>query len=778
MSQVTGSAGKVSTKQIGIAMLIWLLSAAWIQVPTAQASDSDGLTYTLTETWIEGGGGETMLQVHQSGSAAVARNQAGDVTLVSDPAAGIVSAGEGSRFSGFGGLGFLVEMFEAPETFGPGTEIPLGDDKVRRIESIDFKLERGDSDRSLEGRQAEHYVLTIELKSRQINSGSEGPLDHATGRADLWAARDLPFSWLSYNSPNGYLWGLPLSFNYREATAHVASELTDELMELGLLLRAEIESTISGDGGFEMTFRREVSVGGLQAATEPLDRAPFGPPVISLAKATTILGMMMAAGSSCEQGAASGVGSIEVSSDGAQGIAATGRGWISPDTQGGASSTLVLGTLSENEIRCVAVITEPAGLQTGTYPVLSPEAPQAELSNRAGVVFLRGTRERMRMTILDSGSLTLSEAGSGELQATVDGKGWTARLTPDSPSIADNVAFNLTFTVAAPEPRAATNDEASPAPAAAAAWAPVAFDPAVNEPAGEWTFGGQGVKAGAIDAQGKLAAVAVRDETRVALIDLDSLSEAGSIEVEELAFGDPVSALAFAPAGDRLAIGMPMGTVRLIDVNTRETLLEVQYSPDGSVFTPVKPVTFDGTGQHLLGYSSGHVVTWDAANGEQLSAWKGTGAFDDLEVTPDGSRVAVTVVSTSMKIMDASTGSELCSLPGDFSRLAMHPSGDRLAVWSFSDGIIVAGTEDCSVLATWPTEMKFVPELAWASDGEHVILGSLEGALYLHSSTSGEQVGTWNGQGNASFVYAASRSSRVLSTAMGNDSKALVWNAE
>ena len=778
MSPVTCSAGKVSTKQIGIAMLIWLLFAAWIQVSAARASSSKDLTYTLTETWIEGGGGETKLQVHQSGNAAVARNQAGNVALLSDPAAGIVSAGEGSRFSGFGGLGFLVEMFEAPETFGPGAEVPMGDDKVRRIESLDFKLERGDSDRSLEGHQAEHYVLTIDLKTRQINSGSEGPLDHATGRADLWAARDLPFSWLSYSSPNGHLWGLPLSFNYREATAHVASELTDELMELGLLLRAEIESTISGDGGFEMTFRREVSVGGLQAATEPLDRTPFGPPVISLAKATTILGMMMLVGSSCEQGAVSGAGSIEVSSDGAEGVSATGRGWISPDTQGGASSTLVLGALSENELRCVAVITEPAGLQTGTYPVFSPEAPQARPANRAGVVFLRGTRESARMTILDSGSLTLSETGSGELKATVDGKGWTATMTPDAPSIADNVAFDLTFTVAAPEPQPAVSDEVSPAPATAAAWAPVSFDPAAKDPAGEWTFGGKGVKAGAIDAQGRIAAVAVRDATRVALIDLDSLSEAGSIEAGDLAYGDPVSALAFAPAGDRLAIGMPMGTVRIVDVNTRETLQEIQYSPDASSFTPVKPLTFDGTGQHLLGYSSSHVVTWDAESGEQISAWKEAGAIDDLEVTPDGNRVAVTVVSTSMKIMDSSTGSELCSLPGDFSRLAIHPSGDRLAVWSFSDGLVVASTEDCRVLATWPTETKFAPELAWASDGEHVILGSFEGALYLHSSTSGEKVGTWNGQGKASFVYAASGSSRVLSTAMGDGSKAMVWSAE
>lgn len=761
-----------------MAIFVGLLLAILIQVSVARASDEKDLTYTLTETWIEGGGGETKLEVHQSGNVAVARNESGDVALVSDPAAGIVSAGKGSRFSGFSSLGFLVEMFEVPAAFGPGTELPMGDDQLRRVESIDFKLERGDSDRTLEGRQVQHHVLTIDLEVRPIDAGNEGELEYATGRADLWAAPDLPFSWLSYNSPNGYLWSLPLSFNYREAAAHVASELADDLMELGLLVRAEIKSTTSSDSGFEMTFLREVSVEGLRASTDPLDKAAFNQPVISLTKATTILGSMMLAGMSCEEAATSGDGSLEVSSDGAPGVSAQGTAWLSPDTQGGASSTLVVGTLGETEMRCVVLVAEPAGLQVGTYPVLSPEASQAATGNRASVVFARGNRASMQLTLLDSGSLTLAEADSGELHATVNGEGWTAALSPGSPSITEDVPFSLAFTIAAPVAQSAATDPSTPAPTQIAAWTPMAFDPTLAEPAGEWTFGGKGVKAGAIDPLGRVAAVAVRDEMRVALIDLDSLSESGSIEVEGPAHGDPVSALAFAPSGDRLAIGMPMGTVRIVDVSSRETLQQLQYSPDGSSFTPVKPMTFDGSAQHLFGYTSGRVVIWDTESGEEILAWQETGALDDLEVTPDGSRVAATVVSTSMKIVDASTGSELCSLPGDFSRLAMHPSGDRLAVWSFSDGLMVASTEDCRVLATWPTETKFAPELAWASDGEHVILGSLEGALYIHSSTSGEKVGTWNGQGKASFVYAATGSNRILSTAMGDGSKAMVWSPE
>ena len=758
---------------IAVGALILLLQTSQ---PAPAAEES--LSYTLSETWIEGGGGETKLEIQQEGNVAVARNEAGDVALVSDPAAGIVAAGIGSRFSGFSGLGFLVEMFEVLEDFGPGSELPLNEENSRRIESIEFKLERGATDQTLEGVEAQHHVLTIDLKVRQIRSGTDGVLDHATGRADLWVASDLPFSWLPYNAPNGYVWGLPLSFNYREVAAHVASELSDELMDLGLLLRAEIESTTRGDGGFEMTFVREVSVAGLKTSDKPLDRTILEKPVIGLTKATTILGTMMLAGSSCEQAAAAGTASLEASSDGAGGVSATGKAWLSPDTRNGVSSTVVLGTLSEAEIHCVAVVAEPSGLEAGSYPVLSPAAPQDEAGRRAAVVFLRGTQESVRLTILDSGTLTLAEADPGKLSAEIQGAGWTAALSPDNPTITDNVAFELSFTVDAPAPQQDVATATTSAAAERKPWIPVTFDPTATEPAAEWDFDGKGVKAGAIDLEGSLAAVAVRDELRVALIDLDNLSEVGSIEVEELAYGDPVSALAFSPAGDRLAIGMQMGTVKIVDTASRETLQQFQYSPTGSTFSPVKPLTFDDSGERLVGYSTGHIVVWDAGSGDVILSWKETGAIDDLEVTPDGTRVAGTVVSTSMKIMDLSTGGEICSLPGDFSRLAMHPSGDRLAVWSFNDGLVLASTDDCSVQASWPTEMRFAPELAWAADGEHVILGSSEGTLHLHSAGTGKKAGTWTGQGSASFVYAASGSSRVLSTAMGDGSKAMVWNAE
>jgi hypothetical protein len=103
------------------------------------AADSRQLTYQLIETWIEGGGGSTTLLVHQAGDVAVARYESdSSIAMVSNPASGIVSAGTAQRLTGLGGLPFLIEMVEVPESLGPGSEMPVGNDWVQVIESISF----------------------------------------------------------------------------------------------------------------------------------------------------------------------------------------------------------------------------------------------------------------------------------------------------------------------------------------------------------------------------------------------------------------------------------------------------------------------------------------------------------------------------------------------------------------------------------------------------------------------------------------------------------------
>jgi len=766
--------------QIAVALLAGLVSlSSSPEALQAQVAASDEpLTYQLNETWIEAGGGyggETTLLVEQTGSMAVARHESIDrIAMVSNPAAGIISAAP-TR-----GLPFLMELLEFPEVLGPGTELPIGNDWVQVIESIEFSLERGDSDRSLEGYQTEHRVLTIDLKLQQVGPDGNSSSSHGTGRADLWTTSELPFSWLPYTSPNAYLWALPLSFNYQQVTAYVLAELSDDLSGLGLLLRAEVTGSIEiAEIGSEQVYTREIAVENLQKAAGALDMAVFDQPLLSISDYKVLMGGMMLAGMSCTQEVPAGASALTLKSDQPGKISAEGTAWRSPETAQEGVTTLVVGSLGETGGSCVVVLTEPMGPEPGEYALhagATSDVWETFPPPKATAYYLRGSEASPQLTLIDTGTLNIEETGEGKLQAILRGHGWTADLTPESPSLIEDVDFELSFTVDAHAAAVVDAADVIPAPAE---WTPLAFDPAIDQPVAEWDFDGQGVTWGAIDARGRHAAVALRSEPRVVLLDLDSRSELGGIDVKRDSGGNHVSSLAFDPSGNRLAIGLPMGTVRIVDTATRETLQEMQYSKDGRSYTDVSNLQFDPAGGRVLGFTGNTIVAWDPDSGEVLSTWDVEGAVPDLAVTPDGTRAAIILSMKSVMIRDIQTGSEICALSGDYSGLAMHPAGNRIAVWSFDKSVVIASTADCDEIESWTAAPSFVPNsaTAWAADGKHLILGSGDGPLHVYTE-HGEPAGLWTGQAATSLVFTSSGSSRVFSTGLSEESKAILWESE
>ena len=368
MTRPTSLAIGDSLRLSAIALLIGTtaLGAMLAPLQAQTAVDSGNLTYQLKEKWIEAGGGmggDTTLLVEQTGSVAVARHESnGSLAMVSNPSVGVISAAP-TR-----GIPFLMALLEFPEDLGPGTEIPIGNDWVRVIESIDFSLERGDSDRSLEGHQAEHRILKIDLKLQQVGPDGTSNSEQGTGRVDLWTAPDLPFSWLPYTSPNAYLWAFPLSFNYQQVTAHVLAELSDQLVGLGLLLRAEVEGSISiSEIGSEQVYSRQITVEGLQTATEPPDVTPLDQPVLTMGSYKALMGGMMLAGRSCIQEAPAGASALTLRTDQPGEISAEGTAWRSPEPAMEGVTALVIGSLGETGGSCVVVLTEPPGPEPGEY---------------------------------------------------------------------------------------------------------------------------------------------------------------------------------------------------------------------------------------------------------------------------------------------------------------------------------------------------------------------------------------------------------------------------
>jgi len=409
-------------------------------------AQEDRLAYRLHDVWPENPDSSTVLHVTQSGAATVARFEPdGKLALLSHPDRGIRSARRDRS------LPFLVEAISAPAGYGPGYRKASDFGGVEVVDAIRFELQRGDSDRTLEGHAAEHRVLTVELEWH--TEGEDGSLqtNRAEGRADLWTATDLPFSWVPYTFPYGFAMApIPLSFDSPQAAAHVLTELAGELEGLGLLLRAEVKSTIDmgvDDGGVTQERAREVRIEGLEQGAGPLEAAELDLPVLTVERYEALFGGMMLAGSGIRQAMQAGPSPLTWETNEPKKIVGAGTARLFHESDEDDASVLVLGS-PEDEAGCVVVFVEPRGPEAAEHSVLMPsDAWEAAKGPKAVALFLRGNRESNRTTLLESGTLTFSETAGGKLRAELRGTGWTADMTPDSPSLTEGVAFELVFDV-------------------------------------------------------------------------------------------------------------------------------------------------------------------------------------------------------------------------------------------------------------------------------------------------------------------------------------------
>lgn len=304
-------------------------------------------------------------------------------------------------------------------------------------------------------------------------------------------------------------------------------------------------------------------------------------------------------------------------------------------------------------------------------------------------------------------------------------------------------------------------------------WSAAPFDPTAREPVAEWTFGGDAVRWSAIDARGRLGAVTMRDKPLVMILDLEQLTEPRAIEIPTSSGGYMHMSVAFEPSGTRLAIGLANGKVWIVDSGDGETTRVLRYSK-GNMRTPVMNVQFDEAGGRILGFTSGDVVVWSLASGEPEFLWPQSGRVMAVGVTPDG-RYATVAGSDALRVMDLGSGEEVCSLPVEFAWVAIHPGGERAAAWDFDNRVVILKISDCSEIGSWPTDHDFVTGMAWAADGEHLILASSRGPLYVYEAASGELVDQWPAQNEPSLVVSAHGSGRVLSTGSGERAKAILW---
>ncbi len=119
----------------------------------------------------------------------------------------------------------------------------------------------------------------------------------------------------------------------------------------------------------------------------------------------------------------------------------------------------------------------------------------------------------------------------------------------------------------------------------------------------------------------------------VELWDLPAGKQVGSLK-------DPskITALAFAPVRDLLAVGNETGTITLWDLSAKEKTLAIHaYNYD------VYALTFLNDGRYLASGGGRSVKIWDAATGKQLGDLKGVRPpfVYTIDVSSDGTKLAI-----------------------------------------------------------------------------------------------------------------------------------------
>lgn len=427
------------------------------------ARGQTGLTYVL-EAELEGSPGGAWT-VEQGPDISVARwsgpeeEGGGEVALVAGPAVGGLPAVPDDDLGGVLGVLFdpgvdLAPGYRKASVYGSGVAV---------VDSVRLELDEGPGTERIAGHEGRQHVLTARVWWRHhAADGTVTPVADA-GRADLWFARDLPFSWIPFGvHPSRPGIALPLSFWWPEVAQAAASRYEGRFRDLGLLLRARVhdETRPAQDAGADVELvgtelRSALEVRDVRetgAAPEPGTYADF--PRIPRPRVGTLRVISFVL-DPCRSLAFAPGGRFELVVEGAPGYRSEdGEALVVLDGQD-ESYAVVAGGVGEGRSECTLVLLPGAVPGVGEFALEPPAVdPGGDVQGAIALhVSAEGPASR-RIVILERGEVRIEKADAGGVSGRLRGTGWGLETRVDGPArVLEGVDLTLTFTaVPAPSP--------------------------------------------------------------------------------------------------------------------------------------------------------------------------------------------------------------------------------------------------------------------------------------------------------------------------------------
>lgn len=292
--------------------------------------------------------------------------------------------------------------------------------------------------------------------------------------------------------------------------------------------------------------------------------------------------------------------------------------------------------------------------------------------------------------------------------------------------------------------------------------------------------------------------------------------ETGNKITEQTGFTNQIYALAFSPDGQKLAWGGSYAYFKIMDLNTNNILYTlnfddakqddskhingIAFSPDGQHLAitgfdtfgyildaqtgqmlfnlpgKVRRVVYSSDGQTFAVVTDEQVQLWNAADNQLLYTLNDTQAYVfAIAISPDGRYLATSRRDEKIKLWEAKTGQFIRELSENSAKIAFHPNGHILAI--FTDGAIKLIDIETGQ-QVWQSPTQYSDQIIFSADGQKMFSKSdADGFLRIWDASNGQLLSSFrsNTQTHSSGTFAVSSNGHLLATG-GNSGQLCLWD--